>query len=66
MDRYDAVLAAIPVLAICPLVVGALTRVVTGETPALVVGPFAALGPLAAVALVCHQLLIAPPVVGDS
>jgi hypothetical protein len=31
-----------------------------------VVGPFAALGPLAAVALVCHQLLIAPPVVGDS
>ena len=61
MDRYDLVLAAIPVVALGPIVVGTLARLAGGDATPIELGPGAAIGPLIALGLVAHQLLVDPP-----
>jgi len=61
MDRYDLVLAAIPLLAAGPAVLGTLASVAAGSGPVAVSAPLAMVGLVAALALVGHQLLVSPP-----
>ncbi len=61
MDRYDLVLAAIPLLAVGPAVLGTLASVASGGGSAAVWKPLAAVGLVASLALVGHQLIVSPP-----
>jgi len=61
MDRYDLVLAAIPVVALAPLALGALWAALAAGVQPLATWPAAAVGPLGALGLVCHELWVAPP-----
>jgi len=61
MDRYDLVLAAIPVLALTPLALGALWATLGTGARSVATWPAAAVGPLGALGVVCHELWVAPP-----
>ncbi|RQG87070.1 hypothetical protein EA462_15675 [Natrarchaeobius halalkaliphilus] len=59
LERPDAVLAAIPLLAASGLVLRSLIAA-TGFGTGLLVAPLAPIGYLAAFALVVHELLVGP------
>jgi hypothetical protein len=61
MDRYDLVLAAIPLVALSPLAAGALWAALGTGARSVAVWPAAAVGPLGALGLVGHELWVAPP-----
>ncbi|ELZ00160.1 hypothetical protein [Natrialba asiatica] len=59
LDRADAVLAAIPLLAVSGFALRSLIAV-TGMGTGLLAAPLAPVGPLAALAVVFRELLVGP------
>ncbi|WP_306056859.1 hypothetical protein [Natronococcus wangiae] len=58
-ERADAILAAVPLLAVSGLALRSLIAV-TGVGTGLLAAPLAPVGPLAALALVFRELLVGP------